>query len=467
MTYKVRINYVSRQIAALIRRSKRENHQSPNVVYRIFVAVCTGYYSLTPANEKSSQHRSNTYATRERYKQTKMGNRSSSAAQQPQAPPALLSCAVTGDFEAFATHWESNDAASSRVKDRQDNNVLHALFSCRPSMGKLAECVKILDLIHDSLLAQDNNNDVDGGRQQLVNLYKARNTLGCTAIWILVAYGNVDMLEHVQAKLDNLPKGNGNDDSLNLAQLMQIPNHQGDSPLLATCSQGNLAMVQYLRDATLLTPEQFNALMVKPNLKGTTVLEIVVANGHEELLQYLLSEKENGQYLLTEEQLYAMNPTTGLSLFHICAERNFHAGLRLLLSFLASQKGNENVVDEKILKTLKDKNQANALHVACFCGNLEIVQVWVETLQEAYKSETDKIAQTLDIPDGQGRTAYWIAGLKGHDAICQLLSQEGGVQTTQPAQMVREIKEAAERRQASAAARLAKRPVDGNALLGG
>lgn len=425
-----------------------------------------------------------------------MGNRTSS---QQQGPPPLLSAAVTGNLEAFTTHWNDATTAQRLIKDRQDNNVLHALFSCRcrpststsasaspflpssnnrtttdvagvstqPTDGANASCRQILTVIHESLTDA-----------QLVALYRARNALGCTALWILVAYGNVPLLRHVVVMTtttsidrNNLPLfDDGNDDLSEM--LLQSPNRQGDSPLLATCSQGNLAMVRYLHEnanggdgAALWTLDQFAAALRRPNRQGTTVLSIVVANGHESMLQYLLNTAAPDD--VVEDELYAVNAATGLSLFHVCAERNFHAGLRLLLlstSKTTTASDGNKVTAECLQKALSlhDKNRANALHVASYCGNLEIVTAWIELLRQAHYDD-DQVAALLDRPDGQGRTAYWIAGLQGHVAVQEALAA-AGVQTTEPPRMVQEIRAATERR---SAARRDKRAVDGNALLGG
>ncbi|CAB9504217.1 expressed unknown protein [Seminavis robusta] len=162
-----------------------------------------------------------------------MGNRSSSV--QPAGPPPLLTAAVMGDLSKFQEEW--NGADSVQVLDRQDNNVLHALFSCRGREG--AQCQEILNQIHASLST----------KAQIQNAYQAKNSLGCTPLWILVAYGNVDLLKHVQEKFAAI------DSSVLFQDMLRVPNHQGDSPFLATCSMGNTDMIRFLKQV-ILTPEQ-------------------------------------------------------------------------------------------------------------------------------------------------------------------------------------------------------------------
>ena len=399
-----------------------------------------------------------------------MGNRTSSTQQQhPSAPPPLLSAAVTGDAVAFAKVWEamkndSNDPIC--IKDRQDNNVLHALFSCRS--GKPDE---ILRFIHTSVM--------DTAGQLLVPLYSAVNQLGCTPLWILIAYGNVELLKLVMELT-------ASDDALRqvLPALVVQPNHQGDTPLLATCSQGNTAMVRYLMKcssnsksgsgaledgnapAWLLSDNKdgsnsMQALLTQGNQKGTAPLQIVVANGHLELLQYLLTDDECP---LPADQIWRGN-AAGLSLFHICSERNFDAGLQALLNFVLTPDDDGSL--DKVV-SLKDRNGANPLHVACFCGNVQAVKVWVDVItthtKTTSKDDSSSAVALLDRTDGQGRTAYWIACVQGHqESIGQTLLAPVGVQTTQPAQMVQEIAQAQERR----TQRRAQQPaIDGNALLG-
>jgi ankyrin repeat protein len=362
-----------------------------------------------------------------------MGNRSS--AVQPAGPPPLLSAAVMGDAANFQATWTGEECM--KIVDRQHNNVLHALFSCRGIQG--AQCAEILSRIHASL-----------SESQLKEAYEAQNALGCTPLWILVAYGNVALLKEVQGKFSNQPDA--------FKAMLQIPNHQGDSPFLATCSQGNTAMVQYFHEE-MLTPEQFTASLTDANEKGTTPLQIIVGNSNLELLQYVLDKGEAS----LEDQLMQFN-AAGLSLFHICCERNAHEALQVLLSFMTvKQKLSNAEALEKVL-SLKDKNGANCLHVAAFCGNVETVKLWVNVIQKACVSGNTAV-DLLDKMDGQARTAYWLAMVQGHGGIGQVLA-ETGVDTLHP-KMVQEIREAQEQRQAAAAAKQARtRAVDGAALLG-
>lgn len=362
-----------------------------------------------------------------------MGNRAS-IAQQPGAPPPLLSAAVMGDWEKFQSAWKEED--KRLATDSQQNNCLHALFSCRVPDAK---CDDILKRIHEDLPAA-----------QIADLYGSRNNLGCTPLWILIAYGNVPLLKQVQDAIEN-----NSDASLNVAEMMLVPNHQGDSPLLATCSQGNTEMVQYLKDHHMTT-EQFTDLLFQGNEKGTTPLQIVIGNGHLTLLQYLL--KETGCFSSKEQrqQLLQTN-AAGLSLFHICSERNFYTGLQVLLEHMIATKkssdgdnGNSNASAFEALEevlAVKDKNKANALHVAGFCGNEEAVQEWVNIVETATskleKSEERKV-DLLDKMDGQARTAYWLAMVQGHETIGKILAAEG-VDTKHP-KMVQEIEEALQRR---------------------
>lgn len=344
-----------------------------------------------------------------------MGNRTSATQHHPSAPPPLLSAAVTGDAVAFAKLWEEalkndSNAPINIIKDRQDNNALHALFSCRS--GKPDE---ILRFIHTSVM---------DAAPQLVPLYAAVNQLGCTPLWILIAYGNVELLQLVMDLA-------ASDDALRqvLPALVVQPNHQGDTPLLATCSQGNTAMVRYLMKcssnsrgtlegenapAWLIVDNNkdgnnsMQALLTQGNQRGTTPLQIVVANGHLELLQYLLSDECS----LPADQIWNVN-AAGLSLFHICSERNFDAGLQASLNFAltADDDGSLN----KVL-SLKDRNGANPLHVACFCGNVQVVKVWVDVITTHTKTSKDDSSSSavalLDRTDGQGRTAYGLLAYK-------------------------------------------------------
>mmetsp|Transcript_27801 Transcript_27801/g.65339 ORF Transcript_27801/g.65339 Transcript_27801/m.65339 type:complete len:369 (+) Transcript_27801:37-1143(+) len=367
-----------------------------------------------------------------------MGNRSSSV--QPSGPPPLLSAAVVGNATKFSEYWSGED--SINVQDAQGNNVLHALFSCRG--GQNNDCSEILQRIHTSLATP-----------RLVEAHRVRNSIGCTPLWILIAYGNVALLKQVRETFVDT------DQMDSFRDILQLPNNQGDSPLLATCSQGNLDMVSYLREELLL-PDQFIEAIAQSNSKGTTALQIIVGNNHLPLLKYIISEVGPA----ARSHLLESNKA-GLSLFHICSERNAHELLRTLLTFMTDEENSKRDI-EKIL-SLKDKNGANALHVAAFCGNNEVVQTWVDVIKktsfdDGTSSEKHRI-EMLDKRDGQARTAYWLGMVQGHDRIGELLANEG-VDISKP-EMMNEIKEANERRtQASTSSRQPKRMIDGSALLG-
>lgn len=352
-----------------------------------------------------------------------MGNRPS---VQPAGPPPLLSAVVLGNLQKFAESWTGED--SMDVQDAQGNNVLHALFSCRGA-GK-ANCPEILERIHNCL-----------PQARWTKAYQARNAIGCTPLWILVAYGNVELLKVVRQKFVE-----ANQDDL-FSQILQQPNHQGDSPVLATCSQGNTDMVRYMKEQ-VLSADQFSKVLQTSNQKGTTPLQIIVGNNHLDLLQYFLTEATT----VIEAQLLKTNQQ-GLSLFHICSERNAHAMLQIMLSVCASS----NQTDLSKLLSLKDKNGANPLHVACFCGNEETAKVWIDAVVQSGKD----VVPLLDLQDGQNRTAYWLGMLQGHETIVSMLA-ETGVDTSNP-KMVKEIEEAQERKAKAAASK--KPAIDGSALL--
>jgi hypothetical protein len=235
-----------------------------------------------------------------------MGNRSSSV--QPSGPPPLLSAAVVGDVAKFGESWTGENSID--VRDAQENNVLHALFSCRVCVENNAnsKCSEILNRIHNSLPSS-----------RWKEAYRARNAIGCTPLWILVAYGNVALLKEAKQKFADDNDDDAMDDFL---ELLRQPNKQGDSPLLATCSQGNTDMVCYLKEE-LLSPDQFNAAISESNHNGTTPLQIIVGNNHASLLEFVLRERGTALH----SQFLEYNKA-GLSLFHICSERNAHEILK-------------------------------------------------------------------------------------------------------------------------------------------
>jgi ankyrin repeat protein len=370
-----------------------------------------------------------------------MGNRTSSASTNPGAPPPLLAAAVTGKDTEFAALWkEQLDPTQRGQTDSQNNNILHALFSCRVASSGDGP-TKILRIIHTSLRDED--------PKFLCQMYKAHNALGCTPLWILVAYGNTDLLQIV---LQDLKDANLLQDDL--PTLLSQPNYQGDTPLLATCSQGNLSMVKFLANQENMWQPDW---LKRPNKKSTTPLQIVVANGHTDLLQYLLQQEE---HMADNTPLWQPNSTAGLTLWHVCAERNFVAGLHLLWQHCAGKDNHDNILTR--VTALKDRNGANPWHVAGFCGNVEVVQVWLDFVQQS--SQANNAKWIIDATDGQGRTVYWLAMVQGHDAIGSLL-EAAGAQTKEPARMIDEIQQAASRRASRRQQQPPSKLLDGNALL--
>ena len=97
-----------------------------------------------------------------------MGNRSSSSTQ-PVDPPPLLSAAVVGDWSKFQEAWTGLGDKENALKlhDSQQNNVLHALFSCRGCRSPNAtQCIEILNYIHSDSMSPPNT---------VWETYKARN----------------------------------------------------------------------------------------------------------------------------------------------------------------------------------------------------------------------------------------------------------------------------------------------------
>jgi len=397
-----------------------------------------------------------------------------------------------GDFSSFEREWNnaanvdkssSTSSPINSIHDSQGNNALHALFSCRTQSP---QCRQILDLIHNN-----------SSEELLAQAYQRQNSLGCTPLWILVAYGNVDLLRRVQEIWANVD--DDDDKKMSMESLLQVPNYQGDSPFLATCSQGNLEMVQYLREhvwttittttttTTLAEAEEededpFAKAVVQANQKGTTPLQIVVGNHHVTVLHYILQQSTNKTSTeLLRTQLTQSNPA-GLSLFHICSERNAHEALRALLTFWMDSypDGKDDLTHPALdqILSLTDKNGANALHVAVFCGNVEVTELWLDVIEKTCQKQrddnnnnnnNDSRQMFLNKTDGDGRPAYWIARLQGREAIAQLLVERGGVDTSDPTgSLERQVQEAKEQRQRAAAARQPQMPqlLDGAALMG-
>ncbi|GMI07082.1 hypothetical protein TrVE_jg4723 [Triparma verrucosa] len=336
-----------------------------------------------------------------------LGGSSSDTSSTPGAPPQLIVACISGGYDNYIkiydelvkdqTDSSNPDSSNPLTKlDSQGNSVLHALFS---SQSPSAE---ILEHIHSTLAPAT-----------LSKMYAQKSVvLGCNPIWICVAYGNLEMLKLVISKLDEL-----DDSNQTIQSLINVPNLQGDTALLATCSRGNLPMLQHL--STLLPPSTFTSLLTTPNKNGTTPLLTILSNSHPDLLTYLVS--------LPSVPLPLSTPTSsGLYPLHIASERG---NLPILTSVLES-------VGLPGWSCL-DKNGATPLHVSSFIGNLEVCRVLVE-----YVGSNVRL---LKLNDSQNRTPYLIAMLKGHDEVGDLLSAAGAGEINESER--KEIMEAKERRE--------------------
>ena len=131
-----------------------------------------------------------------------------------------------------------------------------------------------------------------------------------------------------------------------------------------------------------------------------------------------------------------------------------------------NSEGDIKIVNQ--IFSLRDKNGASAMHVAAFCGNVEVVQFWIDVIKKTYASKDNdsqkSVISVLDKMDGQGRTSYWLAMVQGNEAIGKLLVVEG-VSTVSP-KMVKEIEEAQFKRSKDDITRQQRnRTIDGSALL--
>ena len=325
---------------------------------------------------------------------------------QPPSPPPLLTAAVVGDYSRYLASYASLSAANPLVLqtlDAQGNNILHAALSCANAekWGEEGDVLKILRHVHRTVPPET-----------LKEMYSHRSQMGCNPLWIAVAYGNVAAVKHAVEGV------------VGAGELLAVPNGQGDTCVIATCSKGNVSMLEYLQSSWPgCDSSSFSSFLSKPNSNGTTPIQIAVANSHLSTLHFLCSHSPP-----SSSTLRAKN-SAGLTLFHIAAERNFHRGLEHLLS----------LPDLPLAEALAltDKNGAGCLHVAAFCGNVEAVST-VASLPSATVS-------LLDTQDGEGRTAYWLAMLKGCVEAGRVLRERGVV--VEGVVMEREIRESEGRRE--------------------
>ena len=258
-------------------------------------------------------------------------------------------------FATRSIHAQHEDKLNPLlIVDAQNNNVLHALFSSSKPNPSILEHI------------------VSNSGESFTNLMASKNALGCTPVWIAVAYGNHAMLPA----------------TVSPATLTEC-NSSGDSPLLACVSKANLGALQYIKEK--LSHAQFEVECAKPNKSGSTPLFVCLSASSAPVLEFLLP--------LFPASSFSAKNTMGLTPLHVAAERGFLSGVEACLSRSAP-------VDAV------DRNGATALHVAAFVGDLPCAEALLG-------------AGARDVKDERGRGALFVAKVRGEGACADLLEGRG------------------------------------------
>eukprot|EP00518_Triparma_eleuthera_P010245 CAMPEP_0182466780 /NCGR_PEP_ID=MMETSP1319-20130603/12612_1 /TAXON_ID=172717 /ORGANISM="Bolidomonas pacifica, Strain RCC208" /LENGTH=304 /DNA_ID=CAMNT_0024666813 /DNA_START=96 /DNA_END=1006 /DNA_ORIENTATION=- len=291
-----------------------------------------------------------------------MGNLLSSgpsAASQHTPPPPLIPLCISGNLDSYLETYEELAKQEGpnplTVVDAQRNNVLHALFSSnQPNPSILEHIVKESSPKFEALMS-------------------FKNALGCTPVWIAVAYGNHSALP----------------DDVTAEALVEC-NDRGDSPLLAACSKANLEALQYLSDK--LGRLGFEKECMRPNKSGSTPLFVSLSASSAPVLEFLLPHFPAASF--------SAKNAVGLTPLHVAAERGFLAGVAACLS---NSRSSVDAVD---------KNGATALHIAAFVGDVPCVEALLD-------------AGAKDAKDERGKGPLFVAKIRGHGGCAEAMVKRG------------------------------------------
>mmetsp|Transcript_8139 Transcript_8139/g.16433 ORF Transcript_8139/g.16433 Transcript_8139/m.16433 type:complete len:303 (-) Transcript_8139:8-916(-) len=280
------------------------------------------------------------------------------------SPHPAIPLAISGQYNELLQLQETYASV-----DAQGNTVLHGLFTATNSTEGHA---KILHHLYSTL---DNDDDA------FLEFVKTKNQLGCTTVWIGVAYQSITLL-------DKLVECIGKE---TVKSLLSTPNNQGDTGILAACSRGGEMSLEWIRGLYGDDEGGLVELLSRRNKNGTDVVQTAVAGRHVTTLKILVD-------LIPKERFGEAN-TTGLYPLHVAAERDCKEALEVLLEVV----GTEGML-------VRDKNGATPLHVAAFVGAKECIRAMVDR-------GLDK-----EVTDGEGRTAKDLAEIKKHNEIVAMLT---------------------------------------------
>lgn len=280
------------------------------------------------------------------------------------SPHPAIPLAISGDLHEFLKFQETYASV-----DAQGNTVLHGLFTASKSTESHA---KILHHLHSTF-------DDDG--DAFLEFVKTKNQLGCTTVWIGVAYQSIKLL-------DKLVECIGKD---TVKSLLSTPNNQGDTGILAACSRGGEISLEWLRGLYGDDEGGLVELLTRRNKNGTDIVQTAVSGRHVATLTIIVG-------VMPKERFGEAN-TAGLYPLHVAAERDCKEALEVLLEVV----GVEGML-------VRDKNGAAPLHVAAFVGAKECIKAMLDR-------GCDK-----EVTDGEGRTAKDLAEIKKHYEIMAMLT---------------------------------------------
>jgi len=169
-----------------------------------------------------------------------------------------------------------------------------------------------------------------------------------------------------------------------------------------------------MKDLFLDDESALRTILLVPNNRGTDVVQTTVGGRHLCAAKIL--------FPLLPRRLWSSPNSQGIFPLHVAVERGWREGAEFLLDALGPGGA-----------LARDDNGAAPLHVAAFIGDVGCVQALLLA------------GVDVEIRDGEGRTALWLAKLKGFYEVARLLTDAGARNDLDG--MAEEIEERSRRRE--------------------
>jgi len=221
------------------------------------------------------------------------------------SPHPGIPLAISGDYEKFVLLPEFNISAV----DAQHNTVLHGLFTTAKANDGHKKILRHIATFFEG----------SEGGGTLIETLQSENDLGCGVLWIGVAYQSIALLDELKELVG----------AEFIKALVQVPNKQGDTGILAACSRGGEESLKWLNFLFEGDGDGLAKLLGRSNKNGTDIVQTAVSGRHADTLKILVK-------IMRKERFGEANGA-GLYPLHVAAERDCKEVAEILLGVVGTE----------------------------------------------------------------------------------------------------------------------------------